>query len=52
MARGDIEAILFRAFAWPGNRKRPSFGANLEQWEQIRLADVPRIMERLGEGSS
>lgn len=51
-ARGDIEAILFRAFAGPGNHKRPSFGAKLEQWEQIRLADVPRIMERLEEGSN
>jgi hypothetical protein len=45
-ARGDIEAILFRAFAGPGNRKRPSFGAKLEQWEQIKLADVPTILER------
>jgi len=48
-ARGDIEAILFRAFAGPGNRRRPSFGAKLEQWEQILLADVPRIIQRLGE---
>jgi hypothetical protein len=46
-ARGDIEAILFRAFAGPGNRKHPAFGAKLEQWEQIRLRDSKKVRDQV-----
>lgn len=51
-ARHDIEAILFRAFAGPGNSAHPRFGATLEQWEQIRLAKLPNVLEKLRADSS
>jgi hypothetical protein len=51
-ARGDIEAILFRAFAGPGNQKHPNFGAKLQPWEQVKLTEVPKFLERLNAVSS
>jgi hypothetical protein len=51
-ARGDIEAILFRAFAGPGNRTHPNFGAKLQPWEQVKVAELSRFFERLNAASS
>jgi hypothetical protein len=46
-ARHDIEAILFRAFAGPGNDKHPHFGNKLQQWEQIKAAELDKLLDRL-----
>jgi hypothetical protein len=46
-ARHDIEAILFRAFAGPGNDKNPHFGNRLKQWEQIEPAEMDSLLNRL-----
>jgi hypothetical protein len=46
-ARHDIEAILFRAFAGPGNDKHPHFGNRLERWEQIKRLETDRFLSRV-----
>jgi len=46
-ARHDIEAILFRAFAGPGNDKNPHFGNKLKQWDQVKPADLDKLLGRV-----
>jgi hypothetical protein len=46
-ARHDIEAILFRAFAGPGNDKNPHFGNKLKQWEQVKGAEADQLLDRV-----
>jgi len=46
-ARHDIEAILSRAFAGPGNDEHPHFGNRLERWEQIKRLETERFLNRL-----
>jgi len=46
-ARHDIEAILFRAFAGPGNDKYPHFGNKLIQWQQIGPAELDKVLGRV-----
>lgn len=45
--RADIEAVLGRTFAWPGEKMKPHFGAQgVEKWEQMPALAVAKYRER------